>query len=86
MAQLPEQVAREYRELLSYPRDTAGCLMDPRVTAFRADETVENAFKRIRSVRDRRILDICVVDDEGMLLATLPASRGRRFRTQEQAE
>jgi magnesium transporter len=72
LGQLPEQVAKEYQELLSYPQDTAGCLMDPRVTAFRADETVENALKRIRSVRDRRVLDICVVDDEGMLLATLP--------------
>jgi magnesium transporter len=72
LAQLPEHIAREYRELLSYPQDTAGCLMDPRVTAFRADETVENALKRIRSVRDRRILDICVVDDEGTLLSTLP--------------
>ena len=72
LAQLPEQVAREYRELLAYPQDTAGCLMDPRVTAFRADETVEDALKRIRSVRDRRILDICLVDDGGMLLATLP--------------
>jgi len=72
LAQLPEQVAREYRELLAYPQNTAGCLMDPRVTAFRADETVENALKRIRSVRNRRILDICVVDDDSTLLATLP--------------
>ncbi|MGW8321436.1 MAG: magnesium transporter [Thermodesulfobacteriota bacterium] len=72
LAQMPEQVAREYRELLAYPQNTAGCLMDPRVTAFRADETVENALKRIRSVRNRRILDICVVDDDSTLLATLP--------------
>ena len=72
LALLPEQLAREYQELLGYPLDTAGCLMDPRVTAFRADETVEEALRRIRSVRDRRILDICVIDEEGMLLATLP--------------
>jgi magnesium transporter len=72
VALLPEQLAREYQELLGYPLDTAGCLMDPRVTAFRTDQTVEEVLRRIRSVRDRRILDICVVDDEGMLLATLP--------------
>jgi len=72
LALLPEQVAREYQELLAYPQDTAGHLMDPRVTAFRPDETVESVLKRIRTVRDRRVLDICVVDDEGMLLTTLP--------------
>ncbi len=71
LALLPEPVAREYRELLSYPQGTAGSLMDPRVTAFRTDQRVEDVLKRIRGLRDRRILDVCVVDEEGNLLATL---------------
>jgi magnesium transporter len=72
LALLPGPVANEYRELLGYPRETAGYLMDPRVTAFRPDDTVEAALKRIRMLRDRRILDVCLVDEEGTLLATLP--------------
>ncbi len=72
LALLPESVANEYRELLGFPRGTAGYLMDPRVTAFQPGDTVESALKRLRLLRDRRILDVCLVDDEGVLLATLP--------------
>ena len=37
LALLPEPLAKEYRELLAYPQDTAGHLMDPRVTSFQID-------------------------------------------------
>ncbi len=72
LALLPESVAKEYRELLGYPRETAGFLMDPRVTAFHPDDSVESALRRIRSLRDRRIVDLCLINDEGGLVGTLP--------------
>lgn len=46
--------------------------MDPRVTVFRADETVAAALGRLRAIRDRRILDACVVDDDGVLVGMIP--------------
>lgn len=69
---LPAGVASELRELMSYPSDSAGSLMDPRVTIFRADETVEQALARIRTFRERRILDLCVVDADGYFTAVVP--------------
>jgi magnesium transporter len=72
LSQLPTGLAQEYRELLSYPQNTAGSLMDPKVAAFHPHETVKHVLDRIRKARDRRILDVCVVDDEGRLTGVVP--------------
>ena len=69
---LPRPLACELRELMTYPADSAGFLMDPRVTAFRAEESVGDALSRIRGRRERRILDLCLVDGERHLVAVLP--------------
>lgn len=75
LAALPEALARELRELMSYPVGSAGRLMDPAVTLFYADETAEQALQRIRSLPQRRILDLCVVDGDGRLAAVVPLQR-----------
>ena len=67
LALLPEKISKEYQELMTYPVDRAGHLMDPRVTTFLVNETVEEALKRLRAFRDRRIVDLCVIDEEGAL-------------------
>ncbi len=72
IALLPKQIAREYEELLSYPAETAGSLMDPRVTAFSPDDTVKVALSRIREIGRRRIVDVCVINDEGVLIGLIP--------------
>ncbi|MFC1454206.1 magnesium transporter [Verrucomicrobiota bacterium] len=72
LALLSNALAKEYRELMSYPPDSAGNFMDPKVTAFRTDDTVEEVMKSIRSIRDHRILDVCLVDSEGRLVAVVP--------------
>ena len=72
LALLPPNVAKEYQELMSYPPESAGNLMDPRVTTFREDDSVEDVLTRIRGIRDRRILDVCVVDDAGILVGVIP--------------
>lgn len=69
---LTKDLADEYLELMSYPPGTAGQLMDPRVTCFKDEDTVEFVLETIRSVGDRRILDICVTNEEGILIGVVP--------------
>ena len=68
---LDESTARELTELMSYPADSAGGIMDPRVTTFRPDSTVREVVKRIRSFRRRRISDVFVIDGEGHLIGAV---------------
>ncbi len=68
---LPATIASELKELMTYPPDAAGSIMDPRVTAFHSNETVEQALTRIRTFRDRRIIDICVIDADGFLTGVI---------------
>jgi magnesium transporter len=72
LAMLPETLAKEYSELMSYPPDSAGHLMDPRVASFSPNDTIEYVLERIRAIGDRRIIDICLVDEEGALVAVVP--------------
>lgn len=69
---LPKNIAKEFQELMKYPPETAGNLMDPRVASFRADRTVEEVLIRIRAIHDRRITDVCVVNEKGVLSAVIP--------------
>ena len=68
---LPAPLSREMQELMTYPPDSAGSLMDPRVLRFYKDNNVDDVLERIRVVRDRRITDICVVDAGSVLEAVI---------------
>lgn len=59
--------AAELRALAVWPDESAGALMDPRVTSFRPDATADDVVQRLRRFRDRRIDDVFLVDDEGKL-------------------
>jgi magnesium transporter len=59
--------ARELRTLADYPLDSAGRLMDPRVTALREDATAREALARLRAGRRRSDGDVFVVDADGRL-------------------
>jgi magnesium transporter len=72
LALLPKNLAKEYQELMGYPPDSAGYIMDPRVLTFTPHDTIEKALERIRAVGDRRIIDICVIDEEGVLVGLVP--------------
>jgi magnesium transporter len=72
LALLPPTVAKEYMELMTYPPESAGFIMDSRVTTFRPDDRVEEVLTHIRRISDRRIVDICIVDDQGHLIGTIP--------------
>lgn len=69
---LPAPVARMIELILTYPKDCAGGLMDPRVMVFYPDTPVKEVLSRLRPVRERRISDILVTDPEGRLLASVP--------------
>ncbi len=67
LATLDAEVGRELRELLQYPEDSAGRMMDPRVAPLRRGMTVAQAIERLRQIRRRGLRDLFVVDDEGRL-------------------
>ena len=67
LAELPPQNQRNIREALEFPPGTAGRLMDPRVTMFREDTTVDEALMRIRRSQNKKITDVVLADDEGRL-------------------
>jgi magnesium transporter len=67
LALLDPQVAQEVRTLMAYPPDTAGEIMDPRVSAFRDEVTVEEALVRLRVAKRRGLREIFLIDDDGRL-------------------
>ncbi len=69
---LAAPVARELKLLMSYPRDCAGSLMDPRATTFHPETPVKEARSRIRALRGKRVYDVYLVDSEGRLVGAVP--------------
>jgi magnesium transporter len=67
LARLDAQVARELRELMAYPEDSIGRLMDPRVSPLHAGLSVGDAIERLRAIRRRNLRELFVVDDDGRL-------------------
>ncbi len=56
------------REMLEYPTDSAGFLMDTRIITFNPKNTVEEVLQKLRSIGDRKVLNIYVTDNLGILL------------------
>jgi magnesium transporter len=67
LAHVGEAAAHELRELMSYPPDSAGRLMDPRVNTFRGDALARDVVRRLRTIRRRRVQDVFLVDDDDHL-------------------
>ncbi len=63
--------AAELRQLMSYPSNTAGAMMDPRVLALNPRMTVRDALKRLRALRDKRIHRLFLIDIDQRLLGSL---------------
>ncbi len=65
--------ARELHDLMQHPTDSAGRLMDPRISIFRPDTKVEKGLERLRAIRQRgQLLDLLIVDDDGRLSGSVP--------------
>jgi magnesium transporter len=69
---LPTALANEIKELMEYPLETAGYLMDPGVYTYHPDDTVKDVLKRIRASKNRRFLNVNVVDEDGNLIGVIP--------------
>jgi magnesium transporter len=72
LANLSPRTAAELKTLMTYPPDSAGQLMDPRISSFRPDSTVEHVMERLRSLGRRRVHDILLVDGDGLLIGSIP--------------
>src|SRR5881396_3336846 len=69
---LDPRAAEQIRELLAYPADSAGALMDPRISAFGPDTTVEEALRKMRTFKEKELGSIYLMDREGRLAGAVP--------------
>lgn len=69
---LPSGLTKELQELMSYPSDTAGTIIDTKVTTFYAEDKVKEVLKRVRGLKDRRIVNIYVINSENVLIGVIP--------------
>lgn len=67
LALLDTELVQQLRELMTYPEDTAGRLMDGRVPTFRPDMTAAEALQRLRDARGRAVRTLFVVNSENQL-------------------
>jgi magnesium transporter len=66
----PEQ-SKGIKSLLHYPPDTAGAMMDPRITSIRIDLTVAEAITALRRARRHTLYYLYVTDRDGRLVGVL---------------
>jgi magnesium transporter len=71
---MPPDESAKVRELLRYPEDTAGGIMATEFVALHKNDTVKKAIKKIRewAKEGLAIHSIYIVDDDGILLGTVP--------------
>lgn len=67
LASLPSKVAQGIRDVYDYPENTAGALMDARITPFSVDLTVYEALERMRTFKEKEFDAIYLMDAGGRL-------------------
>ncbi|MGH6944953.1 MAG: magnesium transporter [Geminicoccaceae bacterium] len=71
LAAIPAGIRSEILELFAHSPNTAGALMDPRITAFRDDMTVAEALVRMRTFKEKEFDAIYLMDTEGKLTCSV---------------
>jgi magnesium transporter len=71
IAGMPEQAARRLQELLRYPPETAGGMMEPQVVAIPNDLSVQEAISLLRKAPRQSLHYLYVTDREGRLAGVL---------------
>ncbi len=71
LAGMPEQAARRLQELLKYPPETAGGMMEPQVVSIPNDLTVQEAISLLRKAPRQGLHYLYVTDREGKLVGVL---------------
>lgn len=69
LAQLPNTVNNELTRLMTYPENSAGRLMDPRVPSYRDSMTVQQTLTTLRTAPLKTARSLFIIDDEGRLKA-----------------
>lgn len=69
--ELPEDAARTMREVLKYPPQVAGGMMDPKVTSLPVDLTAQEAITRLRRAPRDTLYYLYVTDRAGELVGVL---------------
>ncbi|MEM7108099.1 MAG: magnesium transporter [Bacteroidota bacterium] len=72
---LPGGLAKELKELLSYPAESAGFLMDTKILSFHPSSTVKEVLKKLRTLNDRTLANVYVTDEAGYLLGRVPVQK-----------
>ncbi len=75
LKQLPESLSDELRELLTYPEDSAGRLMDKRVPAFHRNMRVANVARQLKLYPANLLQRIYVLDDSHGLIGYIDLAR-----------
>jgi len=71
LAQMPAAGARQLRDLLAWPAESAGAMMDPQVSAVSIDLTVGEAIGALRKAPRRTLYYLYVTGRDGKLAGVL---------------
>ena len=66
------KLSKEIREIITYPPESAGFIMDTKIISFYPETCVDKVLTELRSLKDRRIFSVSVVDKENKLLGRVP--------------
>ncbi len=67
LALLDPDIQNELKDLMSYPEDSAGRLMDSRMQVFRQSATVSQVLDVLRQSKAKTTRSVFLIDDEGRL-------------------
>lgn len=69
---ISSKLSKEIREILTYPPESVGFIMDTKIISFYPESSVDKVLTELRSLKDRRIFSVSVVDKENKLLGRVP--------------
>ena len=75
LSRLPRAEARELRELMAYPADSAAGPMTARVPTFRLHTAASQVLARLRSAHVEGLHDVALVDAGGRFVGMVPVER-----------
>lgn len=75
LAAMSREIAAELRDLLDFPADSAGRLMDTRIIAFNARVSVADAITQLRQQKIEALASVFILDDEMQLTGEVDMQR-----------
>ncbi len=70
-SQAPKHLVNEVQQILTYPPDTAGSLMETRIPLFRGTQTAGHVLNELRKASPQNTSQIYIVDESGSLCGKL---------------